>query len=146
MNSKWSESQEKKIVLRESPACSAVFEVFLKYLYTGNRTQKRTLLFRIGIKTMPISIRLSLDAEPDPAPDPAPSFTPSKIRIFFPLCTLVPVYIVLSFSSAFIAGKIFNFNFFYFNAGPDPNPAFHSYKDPDLASQNNAVSDTDLQL
>lgn len=35
MNSKWSESQEKKIVLRESPACAAVFEVFLKYLYTG---------------------------------------------------------------------------------------------------------------
>jgi hypothetical protein len=75
MNSKWSESQEKKIVLRESPACSAVFEVFLKYLYTGNRTQKRTLLFRIGIKTMPIRIRLLLDAEPDPAQDPVLSFT-----------------------------------------------------------------------
>lgn len=35
MNSKWSESQEKKIILMESPACAAVFEVFLKYLYTG---------------------------------------------------------------------------------------------------------------
>jgi len=35
MNSKWSESQEKTIVLKESPACATVFEVFLKYLYTG---------------------------------------------------------------------------------------------------------------
>lgn len=35
MNSKWSESQEKKIVLKEQPACAAVFEVFIQYLYTG---------------------------------------------------------------------------------------------------------------
>lgn len=35
MNSTWSESQEKRIVLKETPACAAVFEVFLKYLYTG---------------------------------------------------------------------------------------------------------------
>jgi len=35
MNSKWSESQEKKIILKESSACGVVFEVFLKYLYTG---------------------------------------------------------------------------------------------------------------
>ena len=35
MDSKWTESQEKKIVLKESPACAAVFETFLKYLYTG---------------------------------------------------------------------------------------------------------------
>ena len=35
MNSKWTESQEKRIVLTESPVCAAVFEVFLKYLYTG---------------------------------------------------------------------------------------------------------------
>jgi len=35
MNSIWSESQEKRIVLKESPACATVFEVFLKYLYTG---------------------------------------------------------------------------------------------------------------
>ena len=40
MNSKWSESQEKKIVLKESPACAAVFEVFLKYLYTGNNANQ----------------------------------------------------------------------------------------------------------
>jgi len=35
MNDKWTESQEKRIVLTESPVCAAVFEVFLKYLYTG---------------------------------------------------------------------------------------------------------------
>ena len=35
MNTNWTESSEKKIVLKESPACEAVFEVFLKYLYTG---------------------------------------------------------------------------------------------------------------
>jgi len=35
MNKNWNEAQEKKIVLKETPACRAVFEVFLKYLYTG---------------------------------------------------------------------------------------------------------------
>ena len=35
MSNNWTESSEKKIVLKESPACEAVFEVFLKYLYTG---------------------------------------------------------------------------------------------------------------
>ena len=35
MSTNWSESSERKIVLKESPACEAVFEVFLKYLYTG---------------------------------------------------------------------------------------------------------------
>jgi len=35
MDSKWTESQEKKIVLKESTACAAVFQTFLKYLYTG---------------------------------------------------------------------------------------------------------------
>jgi len=35
MNNSWTEASEKKIVLKESPECEAVFEVFLKYLYTG---------------------------------------------------------------------------------------------------------------
>ena len=35
MDPKWTESQEKKIELKESPECAAVFETFLKYLYTG---------------------------------------------------------------------------------------------------------------
>ena len=35
MDPKWTESQEKKIVLKEDQACTAVFETFLKYLYTG---------------------------------------------------------------------------------------------------------------
>ena len=35
MSNNWSERSERKIVLKESPACEAVFEVFLKYLYTG---------------------------------------------------------------------------------------------------------------
>ena len=35
MSTNWTESSERKIVLKESPACEAVFEVFLKYLYTG---------------------------------------------------------------------------------------------------------------
>lgn len=35
MSQNWSECQEKKIVLKETPACQNVFEVFLKYLYTG---------------------------------------------------------------------------------------------------------------
>ena len=35
MSNNWTESSERKIVLKESPACEAVFEVFLKYLYTG---------------------------------------------------------------------------------------------------------------
>ena len=34
-DSKWSESSEKRICLGETPSCSAVFEDFLKYLYTG---------------------------------------------------------------------------------------------------------------
>jgi len=33
--SKWSESNEKRITLGETPECAAVFEDFLKYLYTG---------------------------------------------------------------------------------------------------------------
>ncbi len=35
MNPNWSESQEKRVVLRETPSGEAVFEDFLKYLYTG---------------------------------------------------------------------------------------------------------------
>jgi hypothetical protein len=35
MDSKWNESREKKIVLGETPSGEAVFEDFLKYLYTG---------------------------------------------------------------------------------------------------------------
>ena len=35
MGKSWTESQEKKIVLKETQACAQVFEVFLKYLYTG---------------------------------------------------------------------------------------------------------------
>jgi len=35
MNKSWSEAQEKRIILKETSACQAVFEVFLKYLYTG---------------------------------------------------------------------------------------------------------------
>lgn len=34
-DSKWSESSEKRITLGETPSCAAVFEDFLKYLYTG---------------------------------------------------------------------------------------------------------------
>lgn len=34
-NPNWSESQKKRIVLGETPSCCAVFEDFLKYLYTG---------------------------------------------------------------------------------------------------------------
>lgn len=34
-DSKWSESSEKKVTLGETPSCAAVFEDFLKYLYTG---------------------------------------------------------------------------------------------------------------
>ena len=33
--SKWSESNEKRVTLGETPSCAAVFEDFLKYLYTG---------------------------------------------------------------------------------------------------------------
>jgi hypothetical protein len=46
------------------------------------------------------------------------------------------------------SGKIFNIHFepLKLNAGPHPDPAFYSNKDPDLASQNNAVYDPDLQL
>ena len=35
MNQNWNESREKRIVLGETPSCEAVFEDFLKYLYTG---------------------------------------------------------------------------------------------------------------
>jgi len=38
MSNNWTESTEKKIILKETPACQAVFEVFLKYLYTGKIT------------------------------------------------------------------------------------------------------------
>jgi len=34
-DSKWSEASEKRIHLGETPSCAAVFEDFLKYLYTG---------------------------------------------------------------------------------------------------------------
>ncbi len=34
-DSKWAESNETRIHLGETPSCSAVFEDFLKYLYTG---------------------------------------------------------------------------------------------------------------
>ena len=34
-DSKWSEASEKRIYLGETPSCAAVFEDFLKYLYTG---------------------------------------------------------------------------------------------------------------
>lgn len=34
-DSKWSEASEKRIQLGETPSCAAVFEDFLKYLYTG---------------------------------------------------------------------------------------------------------------
>ncbi len=35
MNPNWSESRETRVVLRETPSGEAVFEDFLKYLYTG---------------------------------------------------------------------------------------------------------------
>ncbi len=35
MNPSWSESHETRVVLKETPSCEAVFEDFLKYLYTG---------------------------------------------------------------------------------------------------------------
>jgi len=35
MNKNWAEHEEKRIILKETPACQNVFEVFLKYLYTG---------------------------------------------------------------------------------------------------------------
>ena len=35
MNPNWCESQEKRVVLQESPECTESFEDFLKYLYTG---------------------------------------------------------------------------------------------------------------
>lgn len=35
MNQNWTGSQEKRVVLGETPACAAVFEHFLRYLYTG---------------------------------------------------------------------------------------------------------------
>ena len=34
-DTKWSEASEKRINLGETPSCAAVFEDFLKYLYTG---------------------------------------------------------------------------------------------------------------
>ncbi|CAG2067668.1 unnamed protein product, partial [Timema podura] len=34
-NPHWAESQEKRVVLQESPACASVFEEFLQYFYTG---------------------------------------------------------------------------------------------------------------
>lgn len=34
-NPNWTESQETRVQLRETPSCEAVFEDFLKYLYTG---------------------------------------------------------------------------------------------------------------
>ncbi|KAG8233132.1 hypothetical protein J437_LFUL010362, partial [Ladona fulva] len=35
MNPQWSESQESRVILQETPACEAVFGNFLKYFYTG---------------------------------------------------------------------------------------------------------------
>ena len=35
MNPNWTESTETRVLLRETPSCEAVFEDFLKYLYTG---------------------------------------------------------------------------------------------------------------
>jgi len=35
INTNWTESQEKKVILKELPDCAKVFAVFLKYLYTG---------------------------------------------------------------------------------------------------------------
>ncbi len=35
MNPNWTESQENRVVLQESPECTEFFEGFLKYLYTG---------------------------------------------------------------------------------------------------------------
>merc|ERR1719447_1999335 len=35
MNKNWAEHEERRIILKETPACQNVFEVFLKYLYTG---------------------------------------------------------------------------------------------------------------
>lgn len=35
MNPRWSESHESRVVLRETPACAAIFGEFLRYFYTG---------------------------------------------------------------------------------------------------------------
>lgn len=35
MNPRWSESHESRVVLRETPECSAIFGEFLRYFYTG---------------------------------------------------------------------------------------------------------------
>ncbi len=146
MNSKWSESQEKKIVLRESPACSAVFEVFLKYLYTGIRAQKRTLLFRIGIKTMQIRIRFSVWCRSGSGPGSCPKFyTCWKIIIFVSFMHSSASLLCFIFLVSVIGGKIFNIHFeplkllnFGFNSGPGSDTTCYSNKDPDLVSQTNA--------
>jgi hypothetical protein len=35
MNPQWNESHESRVVLQETPACSAIFGEFLRYFYTG---------------------------------------------------------------------------------------------------------------
>lgn len=45
MNPRWSESREQRIVLQEAAECVEVFELFLRYLYTGRlRVSHATVL------------------------------------------------------------------------------------------------------
>ncbi|XP_065210315.1 BTB/POZ domain-containing protein 17-like [Planococcus citri] len=50
MNPQWCESQESRIVLQETPQCSAIFGEFLRYFYTGQiRISQSTIM---GILTL----------------------------------------------------------------------------------------------
>ena len=45
MNHCWNESREQRIILQEASECVAVFELFLRYLYTGRlRVSHATVL------------------------------------------------------------------------------------------------------
>ena len=47
MNPQWNESREQRIMLQEAPECLEVFEMFLKYLYTGRLKVSHTSVLPI---------------------------------------------------------------------------------------------------
>ena len=47
MNPRWNESREQRIVLQEATECVEVFELFLRYLYTGRLKVSHTTVLPI---------------------------------------------------------------------------------------------------
>lgn len=47
MNPRWNESREQRIVLQEATECVGVFELFLRYLYTGRLKVSHTTVLPI---------------------------------------------------------------------------------------------------